>query len=440
VRASIFELLAPGAIGRFWPLVDGVPEPPEMQGALRRDDEGYWVIDVEAHRTTEGDDRPAPTAVVGILGDETVLLTDLRRTEDRRPGMGQRIHVIRLWFSTLVTGPDDVLKVDAAGIVMAEIVFPDHMVWASYTRPDWRYRRPDDPLSEGHSLDFPKYNATRHAIGNGMSLGVTATWRGTHNREQLHIPSGLSLKLTAKEPVATKQYIETFSNLRDLISLCWVGRVMPVPGAGRVNNAQTEEGRFWSQQLLEEHPAPPAVINDFPAVRLKDLGGPQAFVRWLIICRHFPRATRGVSEGLYVGASVETRVLNIVSAIEYWVKRHRGTAAWARADRSGAQNATHRLIKHLHPTFKSWVGDGQQFSKKLTSDYNSIKHSDAFTTDYDLLHTYTVVARLILIADLLNEVAGSTLPGELIAKHFWWIAKEVKTSLPDRKRRRSPRT
>ena len=41
-------------------------------------------------------------------------------------------------------------------------------------------------------------------------------------------------------------------------------------------------------------------------------------MRWLILCRYFSRATRGVAEGMYVGASVETRVLNTMSAVGYW--------------------------------------------------------------------------------------------------------------------------
>jgi len=39
--------MAVGMIGRFWPLVDGRPQVPVMHGAVRRDEDGYWVVDVE---------------------------------------------------------------------------------------------------------------------------------------------------------------------------------------------------------------------------------------------------------------------------------------------------------------------------------------------------------------------------------------------------------
>jgi hypothetical protein len=43
---DIFETMAVGMIGRFWPLIDGRPQVPVMHGAVRRDEDGYWVLDV----------------------------------------------------------------------------------------------------------------------------------------------------------------------------------------------------------------------------------------------------------------------------------------------------------------------------------------------------------------------------------------------------------
>jgi hypothetical protein len=53
-----------------------------------------------------------------------------------------------------------------------------------------------------------------------------------------------------------------------------------------------------------------------------------------------------VSEGLYVGASVETRVLNVTTAIAYWVAKNRRGEGWADLKQSNGENEVRRLVKH----------------------------------------------------------------------------------------------
>jgi hypothetical protein len=86
------------------------------------------------------------------------------------------------------------------------------------------------------------------------------------------------------------------------------------------------------------------------------------------------------------------------------------------------------------PTFESWVGDGEAFSKRLWWDYEQLKHHPAHTVDYDLLHVFTVGARLMLISALLDKVAGSTVPSERIAKHYWQVGNALKELLDDQAR------
>jgi hypothetical protein len=47
VSDDIFETMAVGMIGRFWPLVDGRPQVPVMHGAVRRDEDGWISADPE---------------------------------------------------------------------------------------------------------------------------------------------------------------------------------------------------------------------------------------------------------------------------------------------------------------------------------------------------------------------------------------------------------
>ena len=243
------------------------------------------------------------------------------------------------------------------------------------------------------------------------------------------------MALSSRKPIPTARYVQALEWMQDLIGLCWGGRVIPLPGAGKVNNAQEDAGRLWAQPLFDRHHGRLADLSHpFPAVYLPQLGGPRAFVRWLILCRYYSRATREVSEGLYVGASAETRLLNTVTAIAYWVARHRRTDEWACIKQKNPENELRRLIKHFLPVFEDWVSDGELFSERLWWDYNQLKHDPAHSIDYTLVSTFTSAARLMLIAALLNKVAGTTVPGEQIAHHFWQLRDSVKELLDDEER------
>ena len=56
------------------------------------------------------------------------------------------------------------------------------------------------------------------------------------------------------------------------------------------------------------------------------------------------------------------------------------------------------------------VGDLELFGSRLWWDYNQLKHAPAHEVNYDMVHVITIAARLMLIAELLNKVAGSTVP------------------------------
>jgi hypothetical protein len=363
-----------------------------------------------------------------------VLFSDRRRTKDLVPGLGQRLHVVRCWYETAVTH-DNVHTVLADGVVLAEVIFPNQYVWARYQLPEWRWRDADDPLGKGVSLDFSNSEAAEVDIGDGVSLTVKPTWWSEREIEQLRVGSGLSLALSADQPIPTARAVLLLEWMQDLIGLCWGGRVIPLPGAGRLNHTAGEPGKFWAQRLFDPHQGQLADLSHpFPAVYLPDLGGNAAFARWLTLCRDHSRATRGVSEGLYVGASVETRLLNTVTAIAYWVGRHRRTHEWASIGQSNNDNQLRRLVMHLLPRFKDWFGDGELFSERLWWDYNQIKHDPSHSIDYTLVSRFTLAARTLLIASLLDKVAGTTLPSERIAAYYWQLRDLVKELLDDKNR------
>lgn len=432
LTTDALEIIAPGSIGIFWRLVDGKPALPQIHGAVRRDDEGYWVVDLEGSDLAlagEDGDRDATKSLVGVLSTSTIFLSDRNRWRETRPwsATGQRLHVVHIWFETVITG-FDVSSLDSEGIVAAESVFPKQMNWAAYGIPDFRWRDKSEPLGEGWTLDIPNFPETTLRVSNDLTLKVKATWRADSGEDRIHVPFGLSLMLISREPRPTRDFVEALESFQDLISLCWGSRVPCAPGSGQVNQKHAS-GRFWSQRLIGQQPTGSAALKGRPAIRLDDLGGPQAFIRWLDLCHSSARATRGVREGLYVGASAEVRLLNAVSAIEYWVGKNRRKAEWA--SQVGGKNKARILVMYQIPIFKQWVGDGERFSARLWWDYNALKHDPTHVVDYEVISVFGLTARLMLIGSLLDQVAGTTVPSQRIAEHFWQLREATNDLLQE---------
>jgi hypothetical protein len=60
---DVFEKMAIGMTGRFWPLVDGEPAEPDFHGFIRRDDNGYWLVELE---------RPSRLSCLGAAGPSKI--------------------------------------------------------------------------------------------------------------------------------------------------------------------------------------------------------------------------------------------------------------------------------------------------------------------------------------------------------------------------------
>src|SRR5687768_9828913 len=76
MRDTLPEQLAAGTTGRFWAVVDGIPRTPEMHGSIRRNDEGFWVAEIEGRLTADGgskDEQTFPDSMVGVARGGTSL-------------------------------------------------------------------------------------------------------------------------------------------------------------------------------------------------------------------------------------------------------------------------------------------------------------------------------------------------------------------------------
>ena len=80
MRDTLPEQLAVGTTGRFWAVVDGIPKTPEMHGSIRRNDEGFWVAEIEGRLTAdEGseDEQTFPDSMVGVARGGTLTRAGL---------------------------------------------------------------------------------------------------------------------------------------------------------------------------------------------------------------------------------------------------------------------------------------------------------------------------------------------------------------------------
>jgi hypothetical protein len=157
-----------------------------------------------------------------------------------------------------------------------------------------------------------------------------------------------------------------------------------------------------------------------PLFHLSDIGGVDGLARWVRLAeKHERLAVSVASVYRYGGAGPESALLDVAASIEYWVKVNR-QAAWSKSgvtiDLNGRKRMLHSLAlaKKVGSAFFSWIGDAEAWSKDFDFHYNSLKHSPNYAADPYVLTELARVGRLLLLAALLDRVAGSKQPSRAI--------------------------
>lgn len=277
----------------------------------------------------------------------------------------------------------------------------------------------DDGLVKGFSLALTTHESQTAALPNSRQLTLSSEWsvEGADDRRVITAP--VSVTCEAKRPRPTWDLLQPLVHVQDLLNLAYQGSVLAASGAGiaDLEPAQRpgiDRSAMWSSLLMTAHPnAREAKLNDLPLFSLRAIGGLPGVRRWIALCARHPRATTPVVGPLRRGSSTaDVTVRDVAAGMEYWVKSNR-PAAWAMPKKYAEV-----LAQRLGTQFTTWVGDSERWATEFWKANNYLKHEPGYEVEDQYLIDLAVSGRYVLLASLLNRIAGSRLPGRQLFENY----------------------
>jgi hypothetical protein len=111
--------------------------------------------------------------------------------------------------------------------------------------------------------------------------------------------------------------------------------------------------------------------------------------------------------------NVETQLLEIATAIEYWVALHRRTTQWANNTTKRGAHAL-ALARHVGKSFADLVGDPAAWGERFWPTYILLKHEPNAEYDAYEVSLLAQTGTILLQSALLNRVAGTSAPARAI--------------------------
>jgi hypothetical protein len=424
----IDQVLQSGTRGHFWPSSPNMTAPEgEPERGYARIEDGWVAVDVLEAGDSLGDafqryGEPPPGGLVGIMPEDSALFLELRIPQrTARFGGYPRVSSKRYHARTAIGGlPVDRLR--SPRLLSLEARFHGLARWARMTALQERHDLEDGLVRAWTGTLKGLDDVTANLTSSCILRVSTADWRvgGPNDRRLLSAP--LTIGCESNEPSNVWTLLQPILRTQDLFGFAFDGFVAAEGGSARADVEEDESERgapkptFWNGALMVPHPGvrPPESMNKTPLFDLDTVGHVRGLVRWVRLAQSHPRAVNPVVSIHRLGSTaLHTRLMEIASGIEYWVKVHRPGARWA--SRSLYAQA---LANKVGKAFSDWVGDPDLWQSAFWSTYNLLKHEPTADPDPEELFALAESARYLLGAALLDRVAGSKAPSRLIFKSW----------------------
>jgi hypothetical protein len=437
---SQLDFLDQGSLGIFYPWLGTEPPDDEHKerGWIVRS--GGWAhVDALEERDTPGvmvnghfeADR-FPEALVGRLPSTTVMALELLPRGSTKV-FGLNASTRRYRARTLVAGvPLDRLRSSRLTSLTSEYLGLGH--WSGIRAGEETWTQAPDGTIQAFEL---KVGApppdTRLRLSGGRSIAVSAHWSVTGPNDDRRIRMPMAVRIEATRPLDVVQFLAPLVHVQNLVSTVFSGFVastgasagldLTPPGQHQRNAHRTFP--CWSGPLFQcPDGVPPAGSTSWPGLSLSDLGGAAGAARWIRLCEQHPRATSpAVSPYRFGLSTVETELLSIAAAFEYWVAVHRRNGVrWAVGSArpkgiSGHEFLMRCLVHRAGSSFTDFVGDATRWTADFSNSYNRLKHDPSAALDPVIMADLVRSGRLLLFGLLADRIAGTRVPTRKLFSH-----------------------
>ncbi|HWI43659.1 MAG TPA: hypothetical protein VNS81_08560 [Nocardioides sp.] len=417
-----------GNLGYFWPQVTvGVADLRDesvIRGFIHQRDDSMVEVRLLDERDVEsgplGSGRTDETVSVFGVGEKTGLLLPEVASKGFRTQIGSGSSIT--WYrSRALIARVDLETVASSRLVEAALVFPDGLAFAGESALDqtttW-----DPETKKVSGVTYKLTSSTAEQVGGkhgAFELTISPDWRTTRGASATTIETGLLVSLRVRRPRKYADFRSHLIGVQDLLNMAHDRFTPARSGTAQVHSngeGAVPPPRLWMHECMVP-PAPRTQSGQerTPLFFLADLGGAPGLRRWLSVRDEYPDAAAVVTANYRGDAShIPARLLETAAAIEMYVNQNRRNgAAWAKKSSAAPDHAT-ALARRVGAPFDQLVGDSRVWGKRFRAVYNGIKHDPSFARDPDELWLLWWSGRVLLMAALLDRVAGSKAPSRRI--------------------------
>ncbi|WP_402374968.1 ApeA N-terminal domain 1-containing protein [Isoptericola rhizosphaerae] len=410
--------LMTGAVGYFWTDVDEVMALDRaMPGHVHLSADGDLQIDLLVPNADPFGDVPLPSSVAATTSVGGALFLDVGHGRLATTHGGYRVATRTYRAHGVVTGaPLRDLRSDGFRDVSA--FFPGIARWAGVAGSSTAPAKGEDGRLTSLAITVQAAEARAQDLGKGRQLELSTHWQvdGPEDRRTIYAP--VEFKVSASRPASWSDLIPPLQSIQGLLSLAYDGLV--VADGGRVtmdtDRPPMESPKWWTARIMRrpDGARAPRSMTEIPNFHLSTIGGIAGLRRWIDLTDKHPRATGPLLAGHRYGLqNVETRLMEIAAAIEYWVSAHRRSAQWARKSQGQGRFAAN-LAARVGAPFGDLVGDPMAWARRFWKTYTLLKHEP--NSEYDAYEVSLLAATgaVLLQSALLNRVAGTSAPARAI--------------------------
>lgn len=373
---------------------------------------GFWSGFEEANRAQ---------TFVGATEHGPVLISEARLDQWTRSFGGSTVPVDEMRCSSLVAGMDvEQLTTSRVRAVRAVFMGEAPARWAGVLDYAATPRLNRSKTVVGFDIRVRKGKQLRVSLPGGLEISLGQHWRAVPEIQSgLGLEFGLRVELRAAAPRPIGELVPLLFTIQDLLGLAFAGYVRASRASAWIPRADRRKQflDMWQFGLMPD-PGDIAVgqgeMGKRPMFALSDLGGPDGLRRWIKLYESHPRVMQAMRNSIrFVAPAPEAGLLDVAAVIEHWVNAHKGRQ-WISAGKGKAEP----LALRAGVPFRDWVGHPSAWASDFWRHYNGIKHNPSFVWSGGHVADLGEAGRLLLLAALLDRVAGSRAPSkELFRSH-----------------------
>lgn len=415
---QVSEIIDHGAVGFVWEVQQGGK--PDLDSDCFRGDLTLTeernirvrLLEEDIARSLRVQNDPVPAALLAMTPNGLVALHGIAHRAASL-GIGAPRASTRTYRCQTVASLPDVARV-AVGLKPRQMsaVFPGRRVaaWAGQLALDEKRTTANGRIT---AVDIRLDGTPSQTIdlGGGLELESSAFWEVRTRGVDEVIAIGWEVTVCgAKRPKEPRALLMPLWRTQELLGIAFDG-VVPA-SAGHARYVEDEElGELWDTTLMTHEPQVAPSELKSASFTLADLGGLAAVKRWVTLCTKHPRAVKPVIAKIrYNATSAETRLLEVVAAIQYWVNTHARQARWA--NKKSGHSQEDALARRVGAAFEDMVGNIEVWAKELQDHNNKLKHEPTFQPDPERLGLMVWSADLLLEAALLHRVGQGKRAGD----------------------------